>query len=292
VLTDEQKRLIIALIEKGEPLPAQYRRLLFGLDEAEYVERTGVYSLEYKGKAREQDILADTPAAPLQEIRSFNADNPQPAPHADWRNLLIYGDNLLALKALYEDQRGANRFGTKGKIKLIYIDPPFATKQDFMKDREKAYRDKLIGAQFIEFLRKRLVLLRELLADDGSIYVHLDQKKGHYIKVVMDEVFGENNFVNEIIWQRSSSHNDAKRFGVIHDSIFTYGKSDNRIFRPIHTAYSQAYIEERFKNVEESTERRFWLNTMTAAGQGPAKVFAGKRLDPRWIKPRSAISLN
>lgn len=238
MLTDEQKRLLIALVEKGEPLPAQYRHLLFGLDEAEYVERTGVYSLEYKGKAREQDILADTPAAPLQEIRSFNADNPHQAPHADWRNLLIYGDNLLALKALYEDQRGANRFGTKDKIKLIYIDPPFATKQDFMKDREKAYRDKLIGAQFIEFLRKRLVLLREVLADDGSIYVHLDWKKGHYIKAVLDEVFGEENFINEIVWCYSGGGISKTAFPRKHDTIFYYKKSLQPAFNPVYRAYS------------------------------------------------------
>lgn len=86
--------------------------------------------------------------------------------------MLIFGDNLMALKAIYEDQRGPNRLGTKNRIKLIYIDPPFATKQDFMKNREKAYRDKIIGPQFIGFLRKRLIFLREVLADDGSIYVH------------------------------------------------------------------------------------------------------------------------
>lgn len=238
MLTEEQKRLLIALIEKGEPIPAQYRRLLFRLDEAEYVERTGVYSLEYKGKAREQDILADTPAAPLQEIRSFNADNPHPAPHADWRNLLIYGDNLLALKALYEDQRGPNKYGTKDRIKLIYIDPPFATKQDFMKDREKAYRDKLIGAQFIEFLRKRLVLLREILADDGSIYVHLDWKKGHYIKTILDEVFGEENFVNEIVWCYSGGGISKSAFPRKHDTIFYYKKSLPPAFNPVYRAYS------------------------------------------------------
>ena len=114
----------------------------------------------------------------------------------------MWGDNLLALRELLADQQGPDRFGTRGKIKLIYIDPPFATRQDFMKDKEKAYRDKVLGAQFIEFLRRRLILLRELLADDGSIYVHLDTKKGHYIKAVLDEVFGEENFQNEIIWKR------------------------------------------------------------------------------------------
>lgn len=88
MLTEEQKRLLIGMIERGEPLPPEYRRLLFAQDGVELVERTGVYSLEYKGKAREQDILADTPAAPLQEIRDFNADHPNPE-HPDWRNLAM-----------------------------------------------------------------------------------------------------------------------------------------------------------------------------------------------------------
>lgn len=268
MLSEEQKRLLIGMIERGEPLPAEYRRLLFAQDGVELVERTGVYSLEYKGKAREQDILADTPAAPLQEIRDFNADNPHPE-HPDWRNLLIYGDNLLALKALYEDQHGPNRFGTRNRIKLIYIDPPFATKQDFMKDREKAYRDKLVGAQFIEFLRKRLVLLREVLADDGSIYVHLDQKKGHYIKAVMDEVFGEENFLNEIIWKRTpfagSSKARSMKFPVNHDGLLLYSKSDAYIFHQQYVDYSPEYVA-RFKYKDENGQyRKTLLKTYSAA---------------------------
>jgi site-specific DNA-methyltransferase (adenine-specific)/adenine-specific DNA-methyltransferase len=106
--------------------------------------------------------------------------------------MLIFGDNLLALKTLYEDVRqgGPNMYNLRNKIKLIYIDPPFATKSDFMKDKEKAYADKVAGSKFIEFIRKRLVFLKEILADGGSIYLHLDYKKGHYIKNILDEVFG------------------------------------------------------------------------------------------------------
>ncbi len=186
----------------------------------------------------------------MQEVRSFNSDNKF---NDGWRNLLIYGDNLLALKTIYDDQRGENRYGTRNRIKLVYIDPPFATKQDFMKDREKAYRDKVIGAQFIEFLRKRLVLLREVLADDGTIYVHLDWKKGHYLKAILDEVFGETNFFNEIIWRyfgfkRSTSANFPRK----HDSIFAYGKSVDRIWNPVFRAYSKKYLA-RWK-VDENGE--------------------------------------
>ena len=98
-----------------------------------------------------------------------------------------------------------------------------------MKDKEKAYRDKVLGAQFIEFLRRRLILLRELLADDGSIYVHLDTKKGHYIKAVMDEVFGEENFRNEIIWKRPVAQSDAASVRQhIHDTISFYRKTGDQ----------------------------------------------------------------
>jgi site-specific DNA-methyltransferase (adenine-specific)/adenine-specific DNA-methyltransferase len=184
-------------------------------------------------------------------MRSFNSDNP----FSDaWRNLLIFGDNLLALKAIYEDQRGANRYGTKNKIKLIYIDPPFATKQDFMKDREKAYRDKVMGAQFIEFIRERLVLLREVLADDGSIYVHLDWKKVHYIKAVMDEVFGEYNFQNEIVWKSQSPSGMkamANQFSYCHETILWYSKSSSKIFNKVFVPYTKEYIGKRFTGKDE-----------------------------------------
>jgi site-specific DNA-methyltransferase (adenine-specific)/adenine-specific DNA-methyltransferase len=174
-LTEAEKAEVSRLLESGQPLPPVWRELLFsGSSTPQAVGKE--YRLVYDGKLSREEVLAQTPAAPWQHVRSFCTERP----HDDgWRNLLVWGDNLLALRELLADQQGANRFGTKGKIKLIYIDPPFATKQDFMKDKEKAYRDKVLGAQFIEFLRRRLILLREILAEDGSIYVHLDTKKGH-----------------------------------------------------------------------------------------------------------------
>jgi len=190
-LTETEKKKLIDLIERGKPLPPVYKGKLFAPEDGTFIQATKEYRLVYEGKGRREDIIAGTPEAPFQLVRQYNEDNPFPD---GWRNMIIYGDNLLALKELYRDQRGPNHYRTRDRIKLIYIDPPFATKQDFMKDKEKAYRDKVIGAQFIEFLRKRLILLREVLAGDGSIYVHLDTKKGHYIKAILDEVFGEDNF--------------------------------------------------------------------------------------------------
>lgn len=135
-----------------------------------------------------------------------------------------------------------------------------------MKDKEKAYRDKVLGAQFIEFLRRRLILLRELLADDGSIYVHLDTKKGHYIKAVMDEVFGEEHFINQIIWKRLSAHNDAVKYGPIHDTIFFYSKTDNYTWNKQFAQVSQEYINQFFDQVDLASGRRYARGDLTARG--------------------------
>lgn len=255
-LTDKEKQKLIALIEAGEPLPEKWRGLLFSGGGEEQVGKE--YRLVYAGKQRREEVLAQTPAAPWQLERSYCTERP----HGDgWRNMLVWGDNLLALRELLADQQGPNHYGTRGKIKLVYIDPPFATRQDFMKDKEKAYRDKVYGAQFIEFLRKRLILLKELLAEDGSIYVHLDSKKGHYIKAVMDEVFGEHNFRNEIIWQRTNSHNEAGVFGRVHDTLFFYTKGDSYLWNPPRIRFTDAQLK-RYK--VDSKGRLFTCQDLTA----------------------------
>ena len=235
-LTESERRELIRRITAGEPLPAAWRNRLF--PDGARAEPVGKeYRLVYEGKLKREEVLARTPPAPWQLVREFCTDRQHK--DAGWRNLLVWGDNLLALRGLLEDQRGENRFGTRGRIKLVYIDPPFATKQDFMKDREKAYRDKVIGAQFIEFLRRRLILLRELLADDGFLFLHLDNKKVHYVKAVMDEVFEEVNFRNEIILPRPFTKNLQQQFkkisslNVRHDTLLCYSKCQGTKFRPI-----------------------------------------------------------
>lgn len=266
-LTDKDIEKIIGLLQQGKPIPEIYKSKLFSSGDKEYIELTKEYQLVYKGKKRKEDIIADTPEAPLQEVRSFNTENPF---DGEWRNMLIFGDNLMALKTIYEDQRGPNSLGTKNKIKLIYIDPPFATKQDFMKDREKAYRDKIIGAQFIEFLRKRLIFLREVLADDGSIYVHLDWKKGHYIKAILDEVFGEHNFVNEIVWHYFGfKRKTASNFPRKHDTIFIYGKNDEHIWNHIFREHSKEYLS-RWKKDEHG---RLYRDDVNPTGGGTRIIY-------------------
>jgi len=128
-------------------------------------------------------------------------------------NLLIQGDNLDALKALLPIYRG--------RVKCIYIDPPYNTKSAF-----EHYDDNLEHSQWLSMMYPRLVLLRELLAEDGSIWANIDDNEGHYLKVLMDEVFNRRNFVANVIWQKKySPQNDAEFFSAMHDHIYVYAKS-------------------------------------------------------------------
>ena len=172
-LSERDRQRILEILESGEELPIDYKHILFPPEKKEY-------ELVYVGKEREEDILADTMAVPLQPIKTFGKNG------NGWTNKLIFGDNLQVMKSLLDDP------DVKGQVKLIYIDPPFATKQEFRGSRDqKAYQDKISGAQFIEHLRKRLLFFRELLSKDGVLFVHLDLKRSHYIKVIMDEIFHE-----------------------------------------------------------------------------------------------------
>lgn len=185
-------------VEMGQEIPIDFQKIMFpsGRKECELV---------YGGKESYEQILTKVIAVPLQEEKKFPTSSK--IDNEKWTNKLIFGDNLQTLKTLIEMKKKGlliNSDGTHG-VKLIYIDPPFSTRRDFKASGEsqKAYSDKLAGADFLEWLRKRIVLLRELLSDDGSIYVHLDNKKVAYVKVLMDEIFGENNFRSSITWDTS-----------------------------------------------------------------------------------------
>ncbi|MFQ5835978.1 MAG: site-specific DNA-methyltransferase, partial [bacterium] len=232
-LSNEEIEFITKCLKEGKPLSDNYRYII-------PFEAKKEYELTYEGKEREEDILADTMAVPLQPVKTFGDGN------GAWTNKLIFGDNLQVLKALMDDPEVYDKNTGRGKVRLIYIDPPFATRQEFRGSQDqKAYQDKIIGAQFLEFLRKRLVFLRELLAEDGSIYVHLDWKKTHYIKSLMDEIFGENNFIREIIWRIgwvSGFKSVANNWVRNHDTLLYYGKNkDIVIFNKIYTPYPPDY---------------------------------------------------
>ncbi len=230
-MTDEQKKYLIELLENDMPIPEDMKYVLFPTLKEEY-------ELVYAGKMRKEDLLSNedgTFPLPFQIDRVFKQSKTDNKTD-DWNNLIVFGDNLQFLKTIYENKDPLIKDKIKGKVKLIYIDPPFATQDEFSsKAGAKAYNDKKQGAEFLEFLRRRLILAREILADDGSIYLHLDEKMSHYGRVIMDEVFGKNNFRSAITWDTSIPY--VAGFKWLSDNwiyssanIFYYTKTSQKIF--------------------------------------------------------------
>lgn len=220
-LSIQEREFLMECLANGSTIPEDFREKLFPTTHKEY-------ELRYAGKMRKEDILADqdgTFAVPLQIEKVYNGVREKF--NDDWRNLLVFGDNLQFLKTIYKNEDPLIKGKIKGKVKLIYIDPPFATVSDFQaKEGQKAYSDKTKGAEFVEYLRKRLIVAKEILDEEGSIFVHLDGKKSHYMKLILDEVFGETNFRNEIIWCYSRPGIKNQRFFTrLHDNIFWFSKS-------------------------------------------------------------------
>lgn len=282
-MTPEQREQIIHSLQKGEDLSPEWARILFPPEKREY-------ELVYHGKEREEDILANTLAVPLQPVRTFGKNGGDSVDQ--WQNMLIFGDNLQVMKSLLEMKKSeklCNADGSSG-IRLIYIDPPFATRQDFKGSEDQiAYQDKIAGAQFIEFLRRRLVFLRELLAEDGALYIHLDTKKSHYLKAIIDEVFGEARFENEVVWKRSSAHSDSSTFANLHDTIFFYSKSERYIFNQLFQPYSEEYLEDRYKHVDKNG-RRFLDRDLSATGlRGGGYFYEWKGIAQEWRCPKETM---
>jgi len=187
--------------------------------------------------------------------------------------ILVYGDNLRVLKTLLDDPK------IIGKVQLIYIDPPFATDQVFSISEDRvstisranggdlAYSDKLNGYAYLEFIRERLILLRELLSDTGSIYLHIDDKIGHYVKIIMDEVFGSRNFINDITRVKCNPKNfDRKAYGNIKDTILFYSKTNDYTWNGSKEPYTDDDIERLFSKVDDEG-RHYTTTPLHAPGE-------------------------
>ena len=176
----------------------------------------------------------------------------------------------------------------RGQIDMIYIDPPFDSKaqykktikinskdvsNDMMSFEEVQYKDIWTNDTYLQFLYERLIIMRELLKDTGSIWVHCDQSKGHYIKIILDEVFGQDNFVNQITWKRTFAHGDsgqgAKHLGRISDYIYLYGKSSAVNLNSIYVPYEKSYIERVFSGKDDDGRR--WQSVSLTAPGGASK---------------------
>jgi adenine-specific DNA-methyltransferase len=219
--------------------------------------------LTYKGKKTEKEILEYREKVFLKTIEGKIGS----------KSRLIRGENLSVMKYfLYEE-------GLAEKIDLVYIDPPFSTNNIFTISKEKAstisrsngdaiaYTDSLLGENYFEFLRERLILLRELLSNRGSIYVHIDCKVGHYVKVLMDEIFGKKNFLADITRIKCNPKNFERRsFGNIKDMILFYSKAGNHIWNEPKEELNEEDIKRLFKKIDKDG-RRYTTIPLHAPGE-------------------------
>lgn len=225
-----------------------------------------VKTLSDKGKVAENAESRPDLFSALEPI-SYKEDSEKPLPPgavtptsapATEDNLLIHGDNLEALKALLPFYRG--------QVKCIFIDPPYNTKSAF-----EHYDDNLEHAQWLSMMLPRLQLLRELLREDGSIWVTIDDNEGHYLKVLMDEVFGRGNFVANVVWQKRTSADARLRLGAAHDNILVYSNQGSSPTFNLLPANDLQTLN--FKNPDQDS-RGPWASTdFTAQGWRPNQMY-------------------
>lgn len=252
-----------------------------------------VWEGKYEDEAGTKRVTPLRVALPFQTVETVNesaADRRQTLElfgqhrQTEWRNRLIWGDKKYVLPSLLTE--------FAGKVNLIYIDPPFDTGADFsftasVPDHpdtpeddsfsftkepsiieHKAYRDTWGRGldSYLQWFYETVTLLHELLHETGSIYVHLDWHVGHYAKLVMDEIFGRANFVNELVWRRAFGHSDSDRCGNIHDVLMFYGKGEKRTWNQLLQPADKEYIDTFFDQYDEERKERYQRLSLSAGG--------------------------
>lgn len=311
-LTEQEQQEIVRFIETGKPLPDKYRFLLFG-DKREV-------ELVWNGKTSEVCNIV-LPFQVIEQVDEPRAEKPEDTKKDDalfvwgglsldergrqlkgWTNKLIWGDNKLILSSL---KNGPLReeIDKQGGLKLIYIDPPFDVGADFSMDievgddtfikkpnilEEIAYRDTWgKGADsFIAMIYERLMLMRDLLADDGSIYVHCDYRVNSFIRLIMDEIFGKNNLSNEIIWQYSGGSSPKGAFTRKHDMILRYVKNNaNILFNETFEDYASSTVNRY--NLTDDEGKKYKI-TYFKGKEYRAYMKEGKKIDDVWFISKSS----
>lgn len=238
-------------------------------------------------------------ALPFQDVETVNESAQQrqrtldlfsSGRHPEWRNRLIWGDKKYVLPALLSAFSGA--------VDLIYIDPPFATGADFTflsrvpesseaftKEpsmiEQKAYRDTwgkgLDG--YLQWFYETAVLLSELLSPTGSLYVHLDWHVASYVRTILDEVLGRDNFQNEIVWKRTTAHSDSHTWSHVTDMLLFYTKGPSFTWNPPYSEHGEHYLESKYSNVDEDG-RRYQLDNLTSPNPRPNMTYEWKGFAP------------
>lgn len=255
--------------------------------------------LKYKESDKVTErIVRGMPLYEVTEIESVGENTSE--------NMIIHGECVSA--CAYLKEQGI-------KVDLVYIDPPFASGADYAKkvyvrrnpliakavkqaeqeledDELKAFEEKMYGdiwdkEKYLNWMYENLMAIRSVMSENASIYVHLDYHIGHYVKILLDEIFGEDCFSGEIIWKRSSAHNDSLGFANIHDSIFLYQRI-NAIFNTTYIPYTKDYIEKYYSKQDD--RGRYKDSDMTAMGKkGGGYTYEWNGVTKEWICPESKM---
>lgn len=310
-LTEQEQQEVLRFIEANKPLPEKYRFLLF--EDKREVELTWngksneVCNIVLPFQAIEQVDEPRAEKASSLQLNIFDIDS-RGRQLKGWTNKLIWGDNKLILSSL---KNGPLRteIEKQGGLKLIYIDPPFNVGANFSMDveigedtftkkpnvlEEIAYRDTWgKGADsFIAMIFERLVLMKDLLAEDGSIYVHCDWRVNSYLRLVLDEIFGKDKFLGEIAWCYQDIGSRATNyFKRKHDSILFYGKGDRRIFNVLRGKLSQSTIDRYAPYFDEN--RQISYRRLQQTNPGVFKKLKGvpDNLDEIWLDENDGAQL-
>jgi len=307
-LSVKEKELVIQAIKDNKPIPKKFIYKMHSDEEDVFLFWNGrkeditnvalpFHHIEHIDEPRKENSSGNT-------SQMFDNKGRQ---KAGWHNKLIWGDNKLILSSLANGPM-REEIEKEGGLKLVYIDPPFAVGADFSHTielngetatksqsvlEEIAYRDtwqKGISS-YLSMMYERLKLIHNLLATDGSIYVHCDWKVSSFMRLLLDDVFGNQNFLNEIIWKRKGgSANPSNRLGVVTDSIFYYSKTENFNLNLLYTRDSdeaKKYIDERFNNYDENG-RRYLKSPIVSPNPRPNLTYEYKGYKP----PRNGWSIS
>ena len=304
-LSDNEKRDLVKLIEEGKNLPEKYRFLLF--------ENSRQIELNWNGKSEEVTNI-DLPFQIIEQVDEPRTENVKLAQGsfdfasgrqtAGWTNKLIWGDNKYILSSLKNGPM-RDEIENEGGIKLIYIDPPFDVGADFSMDVEVgensyhkkpnvlehiAYRDTwgLGKDSFLSMIYERLILMKDLLSEDGSIFVHCDTRVNYLLRSILDELFGKENYVNEIIWKRvSGGKNVTKNLPKNNDHILWYSKSKDLNVYDVYTAPSNELIKTYVFD-DNDGRGKYRTQPMINPGVRPTLQFDYKDNDGKiWKHPKN-----